>query len=135
VCTELGKVATRKFPGDKLHFIENCCTALFNASPAPLSGDDFLSLLVYAVIRSNPPRLYSHVQFISRYGDRDALSTGKSAYCFTSLVCLGVCSELSAERAPLRLAHTHHVEPQLQLYRNHVELALSADVHGPTTAA
>ncbi|KAJ1956389.1 hypothetical protein IWQ62_005311 [Dispira parvispora] len=51
-----------------------------------LSADDLLPLLIYTVIKYNPPRLVSNVRYIQRYLYRERQTSGVPAYCLTTLV-------------------------------------------------
>ncbi len=60
---------------------------LSNADGNRLAGADaFLPLLVYIIIRSCPPQLYSNLRFVQRYRSPDRLSTSEAAYYFTNFV-------------------------------------------------
>ena len=49
-----------------------------------MSADDFLPVLVYVLLRANPPELQSNVDFVSSYRSPERL-TGERAYFFTHL--------------------------------------------------
>ncbi len=91
----------------KLDQIVNCCREIFNAlrihaeasnpskrssDAAPMAkqstanADDFLPVLIWIVLRANPPLLHSNLQFIMRFASDTRLNTGEAAYCFTNLV-------------------------------------------------
>ena len=48
-------------------------------------ADTVLPLLIYIVVRSNPPRLVSNIRFIRRYRAENRLVDYYS-YCFTNMV-------------------------------------------------
>ena len=73
-------------PADKLRCIHRCCIAIMNllsmATPSHTSGaDEFVPVLVYVLIRANPPHLLSTKQYINNFID-DRLS-GEEMYCWT----------------------------------------------------
>ncbi|GAA5889523.1 hypothetical protein JCM6882_007057 [Rhodosporidiobolus microsporus] len=53
------------------------------SSPSTSSADLILPLLIYSVVRSNPPHLVSHLNFVHRYRC-ESLLRGQSSYCFTN---------------------------------------------------
>jgi hypothetical protein len=63
--SELLKMNNYKAPRDKLICILNCCKVIFGLMKH-IKGDEgadvFLPLLIYVVIRANPPKLISNVQ-------------------------------------------------------------------------
>ncbi|KAL9432264.1 hypothetical protein AB3S75_027309 [Citrus x aurantiifolia] len=90
---ELQKINAFKAPREKVLCIMNCCriinNLLLNASISEnveLGGaDDFLPVLIYIIIKANPPQLHSNIKFIQLYR-RQAMLVSEAAYYFTNLV-------------------------------------------------
>jgi len=90
---ELQKINTYKAPRDKLVCILNCCRVinnlLLNVSMAtndnPPGADDFLPVLIYVIIKANPPQLHSNLLYIQQYRRQSRL-VSEAAYFFTNLV-------------------------------------------------
>jgi Rab5 GDP/GTP exchange factor len=55
---------------------------------APPGADEFFPVLVYVVIRCNPPNLHANLQFISRFRCPSRMMT-ELAYCYTHMVAVG----------------------------------------------
>ncbi|CAO3599004.1 unnamed protein product [Absidia cylindrospora] len=87
--SELLKINNYKAPRDKLICILNCCKVIFGLMKHVDDGeggaDKFLPLLIYVVIRANPPRLVSNVQYISRFRNPDHLQA-EAGYYLTNLM-------------------------------------------------
>ncbi len=79
-------------PQEKLDAVVSCCKMIFEMlkvslpSGQPASADDFLPCLIYVVLKSNPPRFHSNVNFISRFRNEEKLRMGEAGYFFANLV-------------------------------------------------
>jgi len=89
--SELRRMDQYKAPRDKLVCILNACRVIndvLRRSRAdhgrPLSADDFLPLLIYSLLKANPPRLHSNLEFVSAFRHPSRLIM-EDAYMFTAL--------------------------------------------------
>jgi len=55
--------------------------------PTTVSGDVLLPLLIFAVVKANPPRLVSHLLFTQRYRNV-AFAGGEEGYCLINLMAV-----------------------------------------------
>ncbi|KAI9364561.1 hypothetical protein BD770DRAFT_357460 [Pilaira anomala] len=86
--SEIRKINNYKAPRDKLICILNCCKVIFGLIKhveGDAGADKFLPILIYVVIRSNPPRLVSNVQYIYRFRNPEQLQA-ESGYYLTNLM-------------------------------------------------
>lgn len=85
---ELKKVNLFKAPRDKLVCVLNACRIITNALHAaaqkPSGADDFLPVLIFVVLRTNPAQFVSNLRFIQRYRLETRL-VSEAAYFFTNL--------------------------------------------------
>lgn len=89
--TAIIEVDAKRAPQDKLSCVSKCCHHIFEAlaisNSEPANADDFLSGLVYVLLKANPPRLHSNIQYVIRFGLPHSLMAGESGYFFTNLSC------------------------------------------------
>ncbi|CAK0897192.1 unnamed protein product [Prorocentrum cordatum] len=93
---QLREMDNYRAPHDKLVVLLNACRVINHilkrtvaerapeATGRPLSADDFLPVLIYAVLAANPPRLHSNVEFVSAFRHPSRL-VGEDAYFLTAL--------------------------------------------------
>ncbi|KAF3695753.1 Rab5 GDP/GTP exchange factor Rabex-5 [Channa argus] len=89
--TALIEMDAKRAPQDKLACVSKCSHHVFEvlstSNSEPTNADDFLSGLIYVVLKANPPRLHSNMQYVIRFGLPHSLMAGESGYYFTNLSC------------------------------------------------
>ncbi|XP_075685468.1 rab5 GDP/GTP exchange factor-like [Rhinoderma darwinii] len=89
--TVLKEMDSKRAPQDKLTCVSRTCNYLYksiqSSKKEPATADDLLSCLIYSTLKANPPRLWSNLQYITRFCNPKRLMTGESGYFFTSLCC------------------------------------------------
>jgi len=85
---ELLKVNHYKAPRDKLICILNCCKVIFGLIRhlrKEEGADTFVPILIYVVLKANPPHLLSNVEFINRFRNPAKLQS-EAGYYLSSLM-------------------------------------------------
>ena len=90
-----------KAPQDKLESVVSCAKKIFSVIQAGdksvASADDFLPSLIFILLKANPPRILSNINFITRFTNEARLRSGEEGYYFTNLCCgLNFIENLSA---------------------------------------
>ncbi|KAG8875501.1 hypothetical protein FRB97_005062 [Tulasnella sp. 331] len=76
-------------------------------SPTPVSSDILLPILIYSVVKSNPPQLVSHVLYTQRYRHKSA-SGGEEGFCLINIMAVAEFLE-NVDMTALGLTETDRV--------------------------
>ncbi|KAG0239717.1 hypothetical protein BGW41_007517 [Actinomortierella wolfii] len=97
---ELKKINSYKAPRDKVICILNCCKFIFTfirrSEGSGKGADTFLPILIFVVIRANPPHLVSNVQYISRFRNPEKLQAEAGYYLASLMGAISFIENLEA---------------------------------------
>ncbi|GJJ70312.1 Rab5 GDP/GTP exchange factor [Entomortierella parvispora] len=97
---ELKKINSYKAPRDKVICILNCCKFIFTlirrSEGNSKGADTFLPILIYVVLRANPPNMVSNVQYISRFRNPDKLQAEAGYYLASLMGAISFIENLEA---------------------------------------
>lgn len=89
--TELVAMDSFATPQEKLECIVTCCRSIFallkQSCGTLASADEFLPAFIFVVLKANPVRLHSNINYINRFSNANRLMSGETGYYFTNLCC------------------------------------------------
>lgn len=77
-------------PSEKLTCLVDCITTIVNVLElcgpvgTAVSADDSLPIIIYVVIKAQPERMHSNLNYISRFRDQEKMMS-KSGFCFSQI--------------------------------------------------
>uniref|UniRef100_A0A915PXJ8 Rab5 GDP/GTP exchange factor n=1 Tax=Setaria digitata TaxID=48799 RepID=A0A915PXJ8_9BILA len=90
--TEIIDMNSHRGAAEKLQCLVRCSKMIFEAlkesrSGAPAGADEYLPVLIYVILKGNPPLIQSNVKFVSRFALPTRVLSGESGYYFTNVSC------------------------------------------------
>uniref|UniRef100_A0AAF5PNL2 Rab5 GDP/GTP exchange factor n=1 Tax=Wuchereria bancrofti TaxID=6293 RepID=A0AAF5PNL2_WUCBA len=90
--TEIIDMNSHRGAAEKLQCLVRCSKMIFEAlkesrSGAPAGADEYLPVLIFVILKGNPPLIQSNVKFVSRFALPARVLSGESGYYFTNVSC------------------------------------------------
>ncbi|KAM3723255.1 Rab5 GDP/GTP exchange factor [Dirofilaria immitis] len=90
--TEIIDMNSHRGAAEKLQCLVRCSKMIFEAlkesrSGAPAGADEYLPVLIFVILKGNPPLIQSNVKFVSRFALPTRILSGESGYYFTNVSC------------------------------------------------
>ncbi|KAH3762636.1 vacuolar protein sorting-associated protein 9A [Pelomyxa schiedti] len=92
----LFQLMSARSPLSKILVIIECCRKLFGTLPKSAGADDFLPVLIYTLLRVNPPGLHSNIQYIVNFRAQDKMITEAGYYVVSLYNALAFVESIDA---------------------------------------
>ncbi|XP_034481070.1 rab5 GDP/GTP exchange factor [Drosophila innubila] len=129
--SELVGIDSYYSPQEKLLCTVRCCRHIFEllkrATGGPASADDFLPALIFVVLKANPVRLHSNLNFVNRFTNASRVMSGEGGYYFTNLCsAIAFIENLNGESLSISSEEFEALMSGEQVYNTPWESALLA---------
>ncbi|VDN07767.1 unnamed protein product [Thelazia callipaeda] len=90
--TEIIDLNSHRGAAEKMQCLVRCSKMIFEAlkesrSGAPAGADEYLPVLIFVILKGNPPLILSNIKFVSRFALPTRVMSGESGYYFTNVSC------------------------------------------------
>eukprot|EP00033_Pygsuia_biforma_P002626 GCRY01002906.1.p1 GENE.GCRY01002906.1~~GCRY01002906.1.p1 ORF type:complete len:851 (-),score=173.96 GCRY01002906.1:43-2595(-) len=123
---ELRKMDTFKSPRDKTMCIINSSIHLFGLLSSLYKGeqvgaDEFLPVLIYTIIRTNPPKLFSNLEYITRFRHPAFLCSETGYYLTQVYSAVHFIEHIDASKLSIQKSeYEEHIRREFDVHSTHV---------------